>query len=244
MSRQKKQQVTAAHQTLAAILKDRFQMTQDIKDEALEQLELDIKFGFENEEELFGTIRDMFYDVEDFDEDWLRQTISEKYKKHQRDSLTWTRPTDFDRLAQAFDQLIKDKIVCLHKAGYTKQDGESDCIETIDKLNALGIKAIGFCYYHSQDLARTVDKDIRNLYLGFDSPTQDDEEALQVANKIVSTLKENGFEVNWTGTVDQRIEIRNINWQKVPDNESWGSERVIGILTKSNKDKKPFWKFW
>jgi hypothetical protein len=219
-------------------------MTQDIKNEALEQLELDIKFGFYNEEEIFDGIRDMFYDEDDFDEDWLRQNISEKYNQYQKDSLTWTKPNDFDRLAKTFDQLIKEKIVCLHKAGYTKQDGEGDCMEVIEKLNTLGIKAIGFCYYHSQDLARTVDKDIRNLYLGFDSPSQNDNEALQVANKIVSTLKENGFEVSWTGTIDQRIEIKNINWQKIPDNENWGSDRVITILTKSNNDKKPFWKFW
>jgi hypothetical protein len=219
-------------------------MTDDIKNEALEQLELDIKFGFENEDELFESIREMFYNEDDFDEDWLRKTISEKYNQHQKDSLTWTRPNDFDRLAKSFDQLINDKIVCLHKAGYTKQDGEGDCIETIEKLNRLGIKAIGFCYYHSQDLARTVDKEIRNLYLGFDSPTQDDNEALQVANKIVSTLKENSFEISWTGTVDQRIEIKNINWQKIPDNENWGSKRVVNILTKTNNDKKPFWKFW
>lgn len=207
-------------------------MTDDIKNEALEQLDLDIKFGFENKDELFESIREMFYNEDDFDEDWLKQKISEKYNQHQQDSLTWTRPNDFDRLAKSFDQLINDKIVCLHKAGYTKQDGEGDCMETIEKLNGLGIKAIGFCYYHSQDLARTVDKKIRNLYLGFDSPTQDDNEALKVATKIVSTLKENSFEVSWTGTVNQRIEIKNINWQKIPDNENWGSERVINILAK------------
>jgi hypothetical protein len=218
-------------------------MTQDIKNEALEQLELDIKFGFENEEELFNSIREMFYDEEDFDDDWLRQIIAEKYKQHQQDSLNWTKPTDFDRLAKTFDQLIREKIVCLHKAGYTKQDGEGDCMETIEKLNELGIKTIGFCYYHSQDLAKTIDKDIRNLYLGFDSPTQDDNEALQVANKIVSTLKENNFEVSWTGTVDERIKIKNINWQKIADNENWGADRVIKILTENKNDKNPFWKF-
>ena len=44
-------------------------MTEEIKQEALEQLVYDIKFGFENEEALFDGIRDMFYDEEDFDED-------------------------------------------------------------------------------------------------------------------------------------------------------------------------------
>lgn len=219
-------------------------MTKDIKSQALEQLVLDVKFGFDSEEEIFDGIRDMFYDEDDFDEDWLRKKISEEYNQHQKDSVTWIRPNDFDRLAKTFDQLIKEKIVCLHKAGYTKQDGEGDCMETIEKLNEIGFKAIGFCYYHSQDLARAVDKDIRNLYLGFDSPLQDDTPALHVANKIVAALKENNFDVSWAGTIDQRIEIKNINWQKIPDNESWGAERVITILTKANSAKKPFWKFW
>lgn len=89
-----------------------------------------------------------------------------------------------------------------------------------------------------------VKNNIRNLYLGFDSPAQNDQEALLVAGKIVSALRENKFDVHWSGTVDQRIEIRNINWQKVPDNGNWGPERVINILTKSGVVKKPFWKFW
>ena len=219
-------------------------MTEEIKQEALEQLELDIKFGFENEEQLFEGIREMFYEEEDFDEKWLRQVISDKYKRHQIDSSTWNHPTDFERLAATFDELIREKIVCLHKAGFTKSDGEGDCMEIIERLNELGIKAIGFCYYHSQDLGRAVDPEVRNLYLGFDSPTQNDSEALSIANKIVSKLKKHGFEVNWPGTVDQRIEIKNLDWRKTPDNQHWDGKRVIQILTKTPNDKKPFWKFW
>jgi hypothetical protein len=177
-------------------------MTEETKQEALEQLELDIKFGFENEEQLFESIREMFYEEANFDEKWLRLAIADKYKRHQIDSSTWTHPTDFERLAETFDDLIREGIVCLHKAGYTKSDGEGDCMETIERLNELGIKAIGFCYYHSQDLGRAIDPEIRNLYLGFNSPTQNDNEALLVANRIVDKLKSHGFEVNWPGTVD------------------------------------------
>jgi hypothetical protein len=219
-------------------------MKAEIKQEALEQLELDIKFGFENTEEIFDSIRDMFYEEEDFDDDWLKQAIAQKYDQHQRNSLKWTHPTDFEKLALAFDDLIKEKIVCIHKAGYTKSDGEGDCMETIEKLNELGVKAIGFCYYHTQDLARAVDPDIRNLYLGFDSPVQNDKEALAVANKIIEKLKSHGFTVNWPETVAERIEIKNIDWKKIPDNQEWHGERVIQILTSAQSGKKPFWKFW
>ena len=219
-------------------------MTEEVKQEALEQIELDVKFGFENEEQLFDSIRDMFYQEEDFDEDWLRQTISDKFQQHQSESVNWKHPTDFERLAAVFDELIREKIVCLHNAGYTKSDGEGDCLQTIERLSELGIKPKGFCYYHSQDLGRAVDPEIQNLYLRFDSPTQDDSEALIVANKIVDKMKKNGFEIAWTGTVDQSIEVKYFNWQKVPDDQDWGEERVIQILTNQQSDKKPFWKFW
>jgi len=219
-------------------------MTEEIKQEALDQIELDVKFGFENEEQLFDSIRDMFYQEEDFDEDWLRQTISDKFQQHQSESVNWKHPTDFERLAEVFDELIREKIVCLHNAGYTKSDGEGDCLQTIERLDELGIKSTGFCYYHSQDLGRAVDPEIQNLYLRFDSPTRDDSEALIVANKIVDKMKKNGFDVAWTGTVDQSIEVKNFIWQKVPDDQAWGEERVIQILTNKHSNKKPFWKFW
>jgi hypothetical protein len=220
-------------------------MTEEIKQEALEQLELDIRFGFEDSQQLFDSIKDMFYEEEDFDEDWLQQVVSQKFKQHQSNSLNWKHPTDFEKLANVFDELIgEQKIVCLHNAGYTKSDGEGDCLQTIERLNELGIKAEGFCYYHSQDLGRAVDPEIRNLYLRFDSPTRDDSGALIVANKVVAKLKKYGFEVAWTGTVDQSIDIQSFNWQKVPDGQEWGEERVLQILTRMQNNKKPFWKFW
>ncbi len=93
-------------------------------------------------------------------------------------------------------------------------------------------------------MGRAVDPEIRNLYLRFDSPTRVDSEALIVANNVVDKLKKYGFEVAWTGTVEQSIEIKNINWQKVPDEQEWGEEKVLQILTRTQTDKKPFWKFW
>lgn len=207
-------------------------MTQDLKDEALEQIELDVKFGFENEQQIFEGLEDMFYEEDDIDEEWLKQTIHQQYNQHQKEALQWAKPTGFDKLAKAFDQLIAQKIVCLHNAGYTKQDGAGDCMETIERLEELGVKANGFCYYHSQDLARAIDPNTRNLYLGFDSVTQNDDEALQVAQMIIAAVTENGLQVNWPGTVTQRLEIVNIDWKKIPDDEEWGAERVIQLMAK------------
>ena len=227
-------------------------MKKEIKDEAIEQLEKDILFGFESAEELLESIGEMFYDEENFDTEWLKNEIKERLNKHQDESLTWEKPTDFDRLVKAFDQLNREKIVAIHKAGNTRQDGEDDSSEIISELNEIGIVAKGYCYYHSQDLERAIG-DEKMLFIGFDSYNRENELAKEVAEKIVEILKKNEFQVKWNGSLETRIEILNINWKKTIDNIDYNYGRVFEIMEKYNKsesteikkkEKKPFWKFW
>jgi len=227
-------------------------MKQEIKDEAIEQLEKDILFGFENGDDLLESISEMFYDENDFDEKWLKQEIDSRLKKHHTKSLNWKKPTDFDRLVKSFDELNKNKIVSLHRAGYTKSDGEEDCSEIIDELKEIGINAKGYCYYHTQDLERAIGEE-KMLFIGFDSYNRDDELAKEVAEKIVDVLTKNGFSTKWNGSIDTRIEIQNINWKKTVDNIDYNYGRVFEIIEKYHKpektnievrNKKPFWKLW
>ncbi|BAO74453.1 hypothetical protein WPG_0223 [Winogradskyella sp. PG-2] len=131
-------------------------MNEDIKNEAIEQLEKDIHFGFYNSIDLLETISDMFYDVEDFDKVWFQNEIDTRLEQHEAESQHWEQLTDFQKLVNAFDDLNKKGVVSLHKAGYTRQDGEGDCMEVIEELESLGIKTKGYCYYHSQDLERAI----------------------------------------------------------------------------------------
>ena len=227
-------------------------MTQEIKDEAIEQLEKDILFGFENGDDLLESISEMFYDEDGFDENWLKNEIEIRLKKHQDESLNWVKPTDFEKLVKSFDELNKEKIVSLHRAGYTRQDGESDCSEIIDELKTIGITEKGYCYYHTQDLERAIG-DEKMLHIGFDSYNHEDELAKEVAEKIVGILKKNAFNVNWNGSLENRIEILNINWKKVVDNVDYNYSRVFEVMEKYNTtekaemkevNKKTFWKFW
>jgi hypothetical protein len=206
-------------------------MSQEIKDEALEQIEKDVLIGFESAEEMIESIAEMFDDEDDFDEDWLAETIEAKCNEHRDNSFNWSRPTDFDRLDAAFTELIKQKIVCLHNAGYTKQDAIGDCEEAINELDDHGIEAIGYCYYHTQDLERAIDPKERNLLLGYDSFIDNEKEALMIANTIVAVLKTHHFQITWNGSIQQRIQIDNINWQRIPDDKDWSIERLIGIMS-------------
>ncbi|AUC15795.1 hypothetical protein BTO06_11825 [Tenacibaculum sp. SZ-18] len=208
-------------------------MNQEIKDEAIEQLEKDILFGFENADDLLETISEMFYDEENFDEDWLKQEIQERLHKHKSESLNWEKPTDFDKLVKTFDELNKEKIVSLHKAGYTRQDGEEDCAEIIDELNSIGVKAKGYCFYHTQDLERAIGTE-KNLFLAYDSYNREDELAKEVAYKIIEVLDKNGFKTKWNGSLKTRIEISDIDWKKTVDNIDYNYKRVFEIMEKYN----------
>jgi hypothetical protein len=205
-------------------------MSQELKDEVLEQIEKDVLMGFESAEEMMESITEMFEEEDDFDEDWLAETIEARCNEHRDNSFNWSKPTDFDRLDAVFTELIKQNIVCLHNAGYTKQDAIGDCEDAIAELDDMGIEAIGYCYYHSQDLERAIDPTSRTLLLGYDSFIDDAKETLMIANMIVDTLKAHNFKVTWNGSIEQRIQIDNINWQKVPDDEDWSMGRVIDIL--------------
>lgn len=228
-------------------------MNQEIIEEAIGLLEKEILFGFENEEDLLEGISELFYDEDDFDEEWLKQEIKVRLKKHEKDSLNWEKPTDFDRLVKAFDKLNSEFIVSLHKAGFTRQDGEGDCLEIIHELKNKGIKAKGYCYYHSQDLERAIG-DEKHLFIGYDSFNGNDVLALEVANKIVEVLQKHGFKIEWNGSLEQRIQISYIDWKKTVDDIDYNYSRVFEIIEKSheekndklnpNQNKKPFWKFW
>ncbi|WP_299363280.1 hypothetical protein [Winogradskyella sp.] len=226
-------------------------MKENIKAEVVEQLRKDISFGFYDSNELFENIVDMFYDIENFDKNWLKDEIESRLAKHEDQSQYWEKPTDFERLKDAFDQLNEKGIVSLHKAGYTRQDAENDCLEMIDELKAIGINAKGYCYYHTQDLERVLGEE-KMLFLGYDSYNGEDELAKQVAQEIVDILKHNGFNVKWNGSLNSRIEVLDINWRKTIDGIDYNYDRIFKIMRNNpeikdkngKKDPKPFWKFW
>ena len=211
---------------------------ENLKNEVLEFIKQKVRFGFDNQAAILETISDVFYNESELNEDWLKQVIAEQYNQYQTESKKWIKPTDFDKLAKVFDELNQEKIIALHNAGYTRQDGYGDVGEVFHLLRAKNIVPSGYCFYHTQDLERAVDPANKNLFLAFgdinqNKINQNNEKGILIGQKIVSKLKENGFAVEWNGTIDQRIEIKNITWQKIPDEQSWGIARAIEYLHKS-----------
>jgi len=212
--------------------KEGIPMEQSIKDEAIEQLDKDIIFGFDDKEDLLMGISDMFYNVDNFDKKWLKNEIKIRLKEHKLVSKKWEYPTDFDRLLKAFDSLNTKGIVALHKAGYTKQDAQDDGLDMIMRLKKKGIEAKGFCYYHTQDLERVISED-KNLFIGYDSYNHNDTLAKEIADEIAKTLKLNGLKVKWNGSIESRIEIVDMDWKKRVDGIDYNQKkRILKLMIK------------
>lgn len=219
-------------------------MNDQFKNEVIEELIIEMRSGFYSADFLFERIKDVYVEEPDFDEAWLREEVNARFQQFLAECKTWSHPTDFERLAFAFDELIQEKIICLHNAGHTKSDGEEDSCQAYERLKELGIQSIGYCYYHSQDVARAIDPDIRSLYLGFGSFNDESSEILKVGFAIANKFLTHGFEVVWSESIDERIELKNIDWKKVPDHQNWAEERVVQLMMKQVIIKKPWWKFW
>jgi len=120
---------------------------------------------------------------------------------------------NFLKLELAFHSLKKQGIVALHYAGYTQSDGFADCNEVAAWLEKNGEKVIGCCFYTKQDLEHILHGNSTLLYISFgnyfEQPT-----AEEVGQIIVDELKAIGFCVQWDGTAETKIAIKNIKWDK------------------------------
>jgi len=203
-------------------------MTDETKKDIIEQINISIKSGFYNKEDIFNNVEDYLYEIT-YDHDWTSLQIDKAYSDRLKEQSTWPTVTDFEKLVKAFDKLNSSGIVALHNAGMTKQDGEEDSGEIYEDLLKKGIKTKGFCYYHWQDIERVVDDS--HLYIGFGDFNNCDNDALEIGKQVASTLESQGFKLNWDKTVSTRIEITNIKWQKRFGNDNCSNEKAINLLT-------------
>jgi hypothetical protein len=167
--------------------------------------------------------------------DWIREHVTREYNKHEEKSKMWQKPTDPDRLVDAFDKLRRQKIVALHNAGYTQEDALYDVKEVWEDLEDIDVHPVGYCYYHGQDIERAIEDNI--LCIGFyGKKEKNDKEAIMIGNTIVNVLKESGFEVNWNNTASKRIEIQDFEWHNAFTSyddveEKWGYDQAIKIIS-------------
>ena len=173
---------------------------------------------------------------DEISEEWVNSKIEDEYEKLKAESRNWKSPTDTEKLVKAFDELCRENIIALHKAGYTTSDGESDVVEVETELRKSGVVSDGYCFYHEQDLARAILPEDSSLTIAFNKLNNSNAEVtIQIGKRVVKKLKEHDFDTIWNETATRKIEIPNFKWEKIyneSDEDISDSRKVIELMTK------------
>ena len=179
----------------------------DVDDYILDKIKVHVWGGFDSEDDIQDIITDILED--DANEEMLRKSVNLEFEKKREAEKSWPSVTDVDRLEQVFQVLKNKGVLCLHNAGYTMSDGHSDASEEISNYPKGSF--YGYCFYHGQDLERAVFG--HGLMIAFDHIEGDVPDKLKVAMAVADELKKNGFEIEWDGSTDKRINIPKFDWK-------------------------------
>lgn len=180
--------------------------------EALERIQYYVRSGFYEPDEIADTLCNDVFEPDTLDETWVHEQIELEWKRKLAEEASWTTVTDCDRLDQAFAELEQSHVIALQNAGYTQSDGIEDITEVWHDAGQGNSPIIGYCFYHGQDLERAVDGE--GLMLTYGDILGTDDRGLEVGRIIQQVLDRHGLRTEWDGTVQQRINIPNIRWQK------------------------------
>ncbi|MDH6592420.1 hypothetical protein M2165_002309 [Variovorax sp. TBS-050B] len=176
--------------------------------------------GFHPDADVEWMIADEYLDPDELtaeDRAWIKAEAAQACAAKRAAEAAWPAQTEYDRLEAVFAQLRSEKIIALHRAGNTLADGHDDVREQWRAAGRMESGIRGCCFYHSQDLDAAVRTG--RLYLAFSGgmiPEIEQREANTVAvgRRIVELLRAAGFEANWSGNINERIEADLGQWRK------------------------------
>jgi len=171
--------------------------------------------------------------------DWVKDQIRLANRRQRQAAKTWAKPTDPERLIAAFDVLATKQIIALHHVGFTTADGEEAVIQIEKELRKEGLASKGYCFYHGKDFEDAVFTDYGHLGIAFQIiNNEDDASAVLLGNEIKQALEEQGLPVQWDGTSNQKIEVKNIQWQRYYTEDSpnlMDYDRVLDLIIQAAK---------
>ena len=179
-------------------------MDQDLVDELEYMKDLLTKSGFFSVDEIIEILEDQFIE-EEIDLSGCEISLNDFTSEN------------FSRLENAFRRLACEKIVAVHNCGYDIEEGVADAFELFVHLNNNKFKAEGFCFYTFEDVEEAIEE--AKLKITFGDFENDERKALEIGKIIEEYLKEENFNINWDGTINNQIEINPFRWDKSYDDE-------------------------
>ncbi len=206
-------------------------MDKELIDEINYEIQLLIKSGFYEDDDILEIISDEFIE-EDISDDLISKLLLEN--KESLEDLEGD-SDDFINLKNAFCDLTKENIISIHNAGYDIEEGIQDSFELFVHLRNNKYNPIGFCFYTFEDIENVVEDNVLNIAFG--DFEYDEKKGLEIAKKIVKTLKDYGFEINWGESVDEIIEIENFNWKKKYDGKDYSMDGALEDFIRLNSEE-------
>lgn len=170
--------------------------------------------GFVSEEDIVEETLEFF--EEDHGDDpalapLVQKMVIELLEAHLQEQTKWIEETDCDKLDKAFDELEKQGIVSRQNFTCCQTCGHAEIWEEIEQAKQ-DSEVSGYVFYHWQDTERVVEEGL--LYLAYGAIEASDEDAKEVAQKVVDTLRGHGLKVDWNGSLDKRICVEDIKWRR------------------------------
>ncbi len=174
-------------------------MNQDLVEEVEYMIEVLTKSGFFNVDEIIEILEDQFIEE---DIDFSQFNIS----------LNDFDNSNFIKLENAFDSLVKKDILAIHNCGYDIEEGVGDAFELQVHLLNNKFNPEGFCFYTFEDVEEAIfDNKLKITFGDFEN---DEKKALEVGKIVAESLKIEGFSILWDETVNNQIEINPFKWDK------------------------------
>lgn len=167
-----------------------------------------LRAGFYTHDDIEQMVDDII--EEDADADELKSLIGPKLRAKLREERSWPGVTDCDRLDQVFYDLHEHGVCALPNAGYTMSDGYSEVAEAVAQAPDGHYHA--YCFYHGQDVERAIEG--HGVMLAFGDLADDGERSVAAGQAIAGALRHAGFQVEWNGAIDTRINLPVFDWKR------------------------------
>jgi hypothetical protein len=164
-------------------------------------------------EEVFIIIGEQLGKGDHFDPAWIREVIEAEVAAKREVEKSWPEVTDCDRLDRVFEHLERQGVIALQIAGYTQSDG----LEMVEDEYQIrgddnGPSYAGHCFFTEQDQERALDGN--GMCIGFGHLLGDDAAGIAVGNMLRAALEQEGFTVEWDGTIQKRLFVKGFHWQR------------------------------
>lgn len=169
--------------------------------------------GFFSDQEIADEALENFQDdyIDGDLESVVDRILIELVEAQHRIQGTWNFDTDCDKLDNVFAELDAMGIIARQNFSCCQNCGHTEIWDEVDQARSEQ-PVSGYVFYHMQDTERACSEGV--LYLAYGAVENGDQPALAVAREIVDSCQRAGLKTDWNGSLEKRIKIHDMAWQK------------------------------